>query len=342
MNLSELLASEDDQSYEITKLITTVEDIKTYHFGHDFNLFSVLMRNWATVSNDADAELLVRVIGDNVIPTFNRLYSILSDSSKSSYHHVCQKIICYYLDKCKLSDTDIDILIRSTLQLVDHNQILKCMIIHLNGRHLSYNLLKSKILLDTANTIVYNSVVAVNYVDIMRYLDASFFKLVFMLIEHSFTDFEDAFIALINEHKKFLGEYYKTSILLPCQILTRIADIEGLTRCREYIFSHVDDSRIGLSIVSTLRKTEEFDSLLDNDSFDESNKLRVALSNLDFVSLRNELLIRNAFFGRVDYKSCSIFEWILTKEDLKYGQLNQIWTIFDLFGIPELFTKVCI
>lgn len=374
-SLDAYLSSTDNKSSDISRLIRKHSDDKNWlgkledrmkffadGRGHDFNLFSLLMCNWNCVSSDEDTKFLVEKFDAfGILSLFKRLYAILNDNDKSSYHHVCFKIIAYFFHGLGMEYMQLETalaLINDTTNLTNKrfkSGIMQLVIVHLptdyNDQYVSVrdNILKTHCISDDNTTSVCN----VSYNEIVKHHDSMFFELLFCLKESRFADFKNKFRDFIASQKMYLGDYWMRSLLLPVQLLNQVTIMQNLHGVRQFLFDHVPDVRIGWEFLSSLQVLEEFDAILEhhkmlnfvNDDLIWYDNEKCCVDIHVFRKLfKNTPLTRKLLFGRLDYNSESLFEIIISKsgynDDDEEELLNYIWTEFELFALPELFVHV--
>lgn len=333
--------------------------------GNDINFLSFLM-------NGENSTYLIEKFEAFTVPeVFNRLFLILENELLRGYHYICIKIIYVYFDKLKWSDQptitpeDLIYAIKGTLGINNDElkrKILRILVVYLKCSDNCYSEIKNVILSLFENVLIVSRC-TISYRTIVRQCDGFFFELVFLLQEKNICTFKQKLIKFVENCKSWFGEFWSYQIRDSLKFLYKIAEDHLLISTKEFIINFLPNTDL-TSFVTEFNELSPFYCILDDLSEEEQHKLAVLT---DFVEnsliiidddvtaynncsgfkrlFKNNELTKKLLFGRLDLYSDSLFEKILRKPKLPYTYedeyvLNYIWTEFQLFTLPCLFTMV--
>jgi len=254
------------------------------------NLFSILMYDWHEPDTKPQkcyflVKKLEELTNGNL---FEKLCKIINDQEKKEYHHVCLKIIYYYIDekmKCAASCSDFSTLIEQVLTIIKNNdefliQILKFSIVFLQHSELNDEL-KLKILKifgneeinETINEVV-TTTCKKSYREMTKNCDEIFFKLVFIMKKKFSMRFKIGYKKFIEIYKNYFGEYWNYEITQNAKLLLLLADIQELTDSKEFILINTK-SDLKSDFLSIFQKIAEFRAVFNEPLDDGDQKLLV-------------------------------------------------------------------
>lgn len=286
------------RSYQNEKFLSKTIDLSavmkyyTSENGNVLNLFSILIYNWHDLSGDSEYFLIKKFkafdkASDNKETLFDKLFSIIEDNEKSTYHHICLKIIYYYFDEVNkspneniLENTTIQNLIEKATELRNDDykrRILKILVVYLdNTKDEIYEKLKRKVLESVNYDFNYTSVCKISYYSSVRHCDDKFFNLAFLLKEKQVLHFKTDFHEFLIIHQQLFGDYWTNAIRLNAQLLYRMAEEQALRDTSEFLLISTGDFELKQSIISKFKKLEDFYVVFNEPLDKEDEKILVS------------------------------------------------------------------
>jgi hypothetical protein len=214
--------------------------------------------------------------------SFNNLFDIFDDNSKTEYHEIALE--AFYLHFSELKDTkfhseDLEYLIGRAMETknIEYGiEILKLLFVfskHLDKK--AYQNLKNTFIL-SYSTCKHYSISKTSYNETIKACDREFFNLLFILSENFVVQFKTEYKKFIKTYKECFGEYWNYAIERNGQLLYLTADLNGLVDSREFLLINTKESGLKLSIMTSFRRTWEFQALFGKQFEGEESQLMVS------------------------------------------------------------------